>query len=802
MPYRGSSLERLQAVIAAQREVMASGLELQRVMDLVAQHARTLTDASAAVVELREGDHMVYRAAAGTATASLGLRLDVYKSLSGLCVLEARTLICTDSEIDPRVDRDASRRVRARSMVCVPLMHEASSIGALKVYAGEPDYFGEDDIFILDQMVGFITAATAFAVAQNEREASDRRFRALAELASDAIISTDHGGTITFCNQSAMRLFGHDKDQLLGASIAQLLPELHMQGLDPGRVLELTGHRAHGHAFPVEVSTSRWTVQDRAALETTYYTFIVRDVTERNVLSQALARQLEMYSALARSLPRGAVIAFDRSLRCVAAEGELLRVLGIHLLDANLVQAAPVQNRDAVDASCQKALTGTSSEVELSHHRLTLVARFAPLHAPDGTIVGGLALMLDITAKRRETLLLRAVAENMPNSAIVVFDHDLRISYAAGSKLAEATHLDANALVGRDIGSLVSPASAAACRSVFQGETYVAELARFGRVFELRALPIHDSSERVVSGLMLVYDVSETRAEAERQRRANLLLDATIANMPDGVAVLDDQRRVLFTNAEFAKLVGLTQSELRGIDPQRFSELVAQRFEDPAELRTRLLTPMDVQQRSGQLVLREPVRRVILHTTKRVGDGSDAGFIVIWRDVTADNDLLAQHKRASMTDPLTGVANRRAAELALESELERHKLTTMPLSVALFDIDHFKRVNDEHGHAMGDVVIQTVARVLAGQARGSDLVARWGGEEFLAILPTSREGAMRFCERVCEAVRKLSWPKLERVTISAGVAECSEHSTTGDLVQTADLKLYEAKAAGRDRVVS
>ena len=119
----------------------------------------------------------------------------------------------------------------------------------------------------------------------------------------------------------------------------------------------------------------------------------------------------------------------------------------------------------------------------------------------------------------------------------------------------------------------------------------------------------------------------------------------------------------------------------------------------------------------------------------------------------------------------------------------------------IFDIDHFKRINDVHGHATGDLVIKAVAGLLAGQARTTDLVARWGGEEFLAILPGGRSGALLFCARVLAAVRALQMDGVGRVTISAGVSESTEAQGASDLVARADARLYEAKSGGRDRAV-
>ena len=101
-------------------------------------------------------------------------------------------------------------------MLCVPLLHDGNAIGVLKVYSPEPQFFDAEDLSTLELMVGFIAAATSNAVAQRAQQASEQRFRALAELASAGIISADARGIVTFCNQSAARMFGYDEPSLIG----------------------------------------------------------------------------------------------------------------------------------------------------------------------------------------------------------------------------------------------------------------------------------------------------------------------------------------------------------------------------------------------------------------------------------------------------------------------------------------------------------------------------------------------------------------------------------------------------------
>jgi diguanylate cyclase (GGDEF)-like protein len=150
-------------IIRTQNEIAASSLDLQTVMELVVQRARVLTGSDAAVIELAEGEEMVYHVVAGTATGHEGMRLRIETSLSGLCVRLGETLHCEDASRDDRVDAEACRLVGAMSMICVPLVYHGQATGALKVYDSRPALFGPRDVRTLDLLSGIIAAHMSHA---------------------------------------------------------------------------------------------------------------------------------------------------------------------------------------------------------------------------------------------------------------------------------------------------------------------------------------------------------------------------------------------------------------------------------------------------------------------------------------------------------------------------------------------------------------------------------------------------------------------------------------------------------------
>jgi diguanylate cyclase (GGDEF)-like protein len=164
-------------------------------------------------------------------------------------------------------------------------------------------------------------------------------------------------------------------------------------------------------------------------------------------------------------------------------------------------------------------------------------------------------------------------------------------------------------------------------------------------------------------------------------------------------------------------------------------------------------------------------------------------------------DSERRHRAQATTDPLTGLANHRAFQQRLAAELERSARHGRSLSLAIFDIDHFKSVNDTHGHPAGDGVLADVAARLAGCVRRGEMVARTGGEEFCWIMPeTDGAGAFEAAERARRRIAGSPFAHVGTLTISAGVCSREELDGRGlDLIGAADQALYDSKRGGRNR---
>src|SRR6187402_791975 len=166
--------------------------------------------------------------------------------------------------------------------------------------------------------------------------------------------------------------------------------------------------------------------------------------------------------------------------------------------------------------------------------------------------------------------------------------------------------------------------------------------------------------------------------------------------------------------------------------------------------------------------------------------------------------LIEESQRLATTDSLTGLCNRRALLAALHVEIAQARRHGHPLSVCLLDVDHFKSINDGHGHAAGDQVLAAVGALLRRELRTPDVAARWGGEEFVVLFRnTDGEGGVRAAERIRSAIQALEISASDKkilVTVSIGVAEFALENSAETFIECADRAMYRAKLGGRNRV--
>lgn len=283
--------------------------------------------------------------------------------------------------------------------------------------------------------------------------------------------------------------------------------------------------------------------------------------------------------------------------------------------------------------------------------------------------------------------------------------------------------------------------------------------------------------------------------------------------MSEGIYFVDRERRILYWNEGAYRLTGYKSDELIGrcCNDNLLCHVDAvgrQLCQDGCPLTACI---RDGESHEGQVYLRHKEgRRVPVHVRVqpiRNAEGAIVGAIEIFIDNSVQ--LVARHKteemeRLAFLDQLTGLPNRRYLEMAGLSELREYQLHQDPFGVLMADIDRFKAINDTFGHAVGDSALRETAKTLTGALRGTDVVGRWGGDEFLAIVRHVDRARLRMlAERCCMLVSHTTvlagQDIVVKISTSIGGALLQPNDSFEGLLRRADSLMYQSKARGRGR---
>jgi diguanylate cyclase (GGDEF)-like protein/PAS domain S-box-containing protein len=306
-------------------------------------------------------------------------------------------------------------------------------------------------------------------------------------------------------------------------------------------------------------------------------------------------------------------------------------------------------------------------------------------------------------------------------------------------------------------------------------------------------------------------ELSDLRSALETGNIVNDLLD----NLGEAVYLVDGRRTIRYWNHACEEISGYSADEVVG---RHCYDDILRHVDDEGNSLCHGQCPLahtihDGCPRSAHIFLhhkqghRLPVS-VRVQPIREPASGRIIGGVELFTDesaLAANEERMEELETLALTDPLTGVPNRRYVEMSASSRLSELRRHGIPMQVAFIDIDHFKRFNDEHGHDVGDTVLRVVATTLAGNLRDSDIVGRVGGEEFVLLLV---HGAHDKLESICERLRMLverasiDLPGGESVgvTISVGATRAEKTDNVDSLLKRADTLLYDSKGAGRNRV--
>ncbi|MGE4263081.1 MAG: diguanylate cyclase [Desulfovibrio sp.] len=456
-----------------------------------------------------------------------------------------------------------------------------------------------------------------------------------------------------------------------------------------------------------------------------------------------------------------------------------------------------------------------------TYRDIVLSNTYYPVRGAEGAAQRMVVLSRDVTAERRsqERILTLSRAVEQSPAIIVITNAQGEIEYVNPSFTAKYGYTFEEA-VGQNPRILKSQKHDAAFyqqmwATLAEGRDWVGELCNRAKdgheIWERASIsPVLDETGQVTHYVAVKGDITEQRqvlqALAENEAKIRAMSEAS----QDGLIMLDDQGRVAFWNRSAEGIFGYSREEALG---RKLHDLVTI-GEDAARAERAFSSFAETGKGSAVGVITEFVTRrkdgttfpaeLSLGAFQLQGRWWAVGTV---RDVTERKRAEALLLELATTDGLTGLANRRHFMERGNAELGRARRTGQQVSCIMFDVDHFKKVNDTFGHDAGDVVLKTLAKTARETLRGIDVLGRLGGEEFAALLPeTGLEAALQAAERLRVAVADMGLVHGGAplaVTMSLGVAQAAGAEETLDsLLKRADQALYEAKQSGRNRVVA
>ncbi len=321
---------------------------------------------------------------------------------------------------------------------------------------------------------------------------------------------------------------------------------------------------------------------------------------------------------------------------------------------------------------------------------------------------------------------------------------------------------------------------------------------------ELRQL---GAGETLDAGYLLVmHNITEQKKIENSIRRSMALLEAVIQSSTNGIIVIDSDLSVVLYNRRLGAIVDLPERWEYLSDAEKIRTL-AQCYQQPETFYVEIeeLVKNPAEQRLTTLVTRQGRILDCFISAYQVGE-EKSGWLFSYQDVSEQKLAEDKLRHLAITDSLTRVFNRRHFFTLAQAELDRARRFNRDLSIILFDIDHFKTVNDSFGHLVGDQVLETLASYCKSNLRSFDVIGRYGGEEFIILLPeTNLKRAAQIAERLRKQALEVHIQTSRgspAITISLGVAgiQPGQPATLDQLISTADQALYHAKSEGRDQV--
>jgi len=316
-------------------------------------------------------------------------------------------------------------------------------------------------------------------------------------------------------------------------------------------------------------------------------------------------------------------------------------------------------------------------------------------------------------------------------------------------------------------------------------------------------VPYYDEKNLLIRYDGLIENIADRKRTEEALRESEEKFRNIAQTAVDAIILADSNGGIIFWNTSAQRIFGYTEEEIRGkpltiLMPEQFRaghQKGMERVKSTGESKYfGRITEMQGLGKDGNVF---PIELSV--SMWKAGEGIFYSGII--RDITRRKELENELEKTATTDRLTQAYNRTKFHEVIKIEFERAKRYDHTLSIIMFDIDHFKKINDTYGHAAGDYVLQTLTQIVMENLREIDCLVRWGGEEFVVITPeTDVASAEVLAERIRRAIEGYRFELTSTVTISLGVTQYRKNDSEDSFIKRADDAMYAAKGKGRNRV--
>ncbi|MBM4146812.1 MAG: diguanylate cyclase [Nitrospira sp.] len=316
-------------------------------------------------------------------------------------------------------------------------------------------------------------------------------------------------------------------------------------------------------------------------------------------------------------------------------------------------------------------------------------------------------------------------------------------------------------------------------------------------------VPYYDENGILVKYDGLIEDISSRKQTEEALRESEEKFRNIAQTAVDAFILAERNGNVIFWNKSAERIFGYTEEEILG---RPLTMLMPEQYRQAHQMGLIHVHATGKSKYFGEINEKQGLRKdgsvFPIEFSVSMWVIKDKTFYSgIIRDITKREQMKHELEKLATTDRLTQVYNRTKFHEVIKRELERAKRYGHSLSMIMFDIDHFKKVNDTYGHTVGDYVLQTLTQIVKERLRGIDSLVRWGGEEFIIIAPeTDIEKAEVLAERIRKGTEQYIFDKVGAITISLGVAQFKKEDTEDTFIKRVDDAMYLAKQKGRNRV--